>query len=125
MSTEVAVPTFRRIVVGHDGSPPADVALGLAEQCAGEASTLIVARVVKPAKVLAGAPGDAQDERAAVAQLAAVAECVAPWLTVETRVVAGHSVARTLAELAEEEAADLIVVGSHRHAGDFRTFAVL
>ena len=99
---------YRTVVVGHDGTPAADAALRLAEQLADDGARLLLSRVAT-AKHLA----EAEKELASLSGRG------------EARAVTGHSVERGLATLAREEDADLIVVGSDRRAGDYRTHKVL
>jgi nucleotide-binding universal stress UspA family protein len=104
----------RTLIVGHDGSPNAERARRLAEQLADDGATLVLARVV-PARVLDRATLD----------LAAVRPGDREGLRVSVRALSGRSVEHALAALAEEEDADLIVVGSHRRPGDYRAHNVL
>jgi nucleotide-binding universal stress UspA family protein len=113
------------IVCGVDGSPDSQAALKVASEFAERlGSTLVLAHVVEPAYVAYAAAypfggttgpmttreGTESEEEAAVKLL----ECVAVdtgLADAERRVTIGHP-AEGLAELADEEDADLIVVGS-------------
>lgn len=119
---------FRRIVVGHDGTEAADVALDLAGQCAGQETTVLLTRVVVTGHHLLRGPkgGDTNTRREiAEAELKRLREDLGGSLRVETRIVEDHSVERALVGVAEDVGADLIVLGSDRRPGDFRTHAVL
>jgi nucleotide-binding universal stress UspA family protein len=119
---------FRTIVVGHDGTPAADLALRFAEQVAADDTTLLLTRVIPAerafARVLAHGREPSRLE-AAASELEALCAGVGGWRRAAARVVTGLSVERGLAALAEQEGADLIVVGPDRRPGDYRAGTVL
>jgi len=115
---------FRTIVVGHDGTAGADVALRLAEQLAADGATLLLARVIPAERVLSHGREPARRE-AAASELEALCADVGGTLQATARVVTAPSAERGLVALAEEEGADLIVVGPDRRPGDFRAHTVL
>jgi nucleotide-binding universal stress UspA family protein len=100
---------FTTIVVGHDGTPAADRALRLAELLGGEDARLIVARVARAA-----------DAAHAANELVTLVGDRCFEICVRT----GRSVEHALSELALEEEAELIVVGSDRRRGDHRAHSV-
>ena len=119
---------FRTIVVGHDGKPGADVALRLAEQLAADGATLLLTRVIPAERVLTRALSHGREppgREAAASELEALCAGVAGTLQAVARVVTGPSADRGLTALAEEEGADLIVVGPGRPPGNFRPNTVL
>jgi nucleotide-binding universal stress UspA family protein len=119
---------FRTIVVGHGGTPGADVALRLAERLAADGATLLLARVIPAEPVLARAlshGGESSRRQAVASELEALCAGVGGTLQAVARVVTGPSAERGLVALAEEAGADLIVVGCDRRPGDFRAHTVL
>jgi nucleotide-binding universal stress UspA family protein len=119
---------FRRIVVGHDGSEAADAALDLAAQCADEEAVVLLTRVVVTGPLrLRGLKGGARHAQrdAAESELEWLGAGLEGSWRAEARTVEDHSVERGLAVVAEQEGAELIVVGSDRRPGAFRTHAVL
>jgi nucleotide-binding universal stress UspA family protein len=108
---------FSTIVVGHDGSAAADAALRLAQQLVAADGRLLVAHALVHRR--------RHRHDAAAPDLAALAAAAGGPAQAEPRVVHGHSVEQALASLAGEEGADLIVVGSDRHHGDYRGHLVL
>jgi len=115
---------FHTIVVSHDGTPGADVALRLAEQLAADGATLLLARVIPAERVLSHGREPGRRE-AAASELEALCADVGGTLQAAARVVTAPSAERGLVALAEEEDADLIVVGPDRRPGDFRSHTVL
>jgi nucleotide-binding universal stress UspA family protein len=111
-------------VLGHDGTQAADAALRLAEQCGGPDAVVLLARVVAPTADSGRAAGHSRRDVTA-SELAAIAARPGEPARVETHVIAAHSAQRGLGAIAEQKGADLIVVGSDRRPGDFRTHAVL
>jgi nucleotide-binding universal stress UspA family protein len=106
---------YRRILVGYDDSGQAKDALALAEQLADSTgAALVVASVLAPGTLIAGG-SDAQLQGADVEHLRRV-ERAARAVDAEAQTVMGGSVPRELQALAEENGADLIVVGSS-HGG--------
>ena len=119
---------FRTIVVGHDGTPGADVALRLAEQLAPDGATLLLSRVIPAERVLARALTHGREpsgREAAASEIEALCAGVGGTLQAAARVVTAPSATRGLAAIAEEEGADLIVVGPDRQPGGFRAHTVL
>lgn len=113
---------FNLIVVGTDGSASATRAvttgIDLARRC--DAKLLVVsaytedARVPPEAEVVDVPIGPGADAHAIAS--AAKHEAEAAGVTVETRAVSGHP-AEVLLSLAEEQGADLIVVGNKGMSG--------
>ncbi len=115
----------RSIVCGVDGSPDAQAALAIAREFAERlGSRLILAHVAEPAYVpyagaypFGGTTGpmatakETESEEEASARLLERAAIDAGLADAETRVAIGHPAER-LAELADQEDAELIVVGS-------------
>jgi nucleotide-binding universal stress UspA family protein len=110
---------FSTVIVGYDGSPQASDALALAQRLCERHGGELVLACAYPFEPLF-------DEELAMRERSQAAESQAEevlaepcaglretWL-VETRVVPSTSIAHALTELAEEEAADLVVVGSTR-----------
>jgi nucleotide-binding universal stress UspA family protein len=115
----------KSIICGVDGSPDSQAALKVAAQFADRlGSTLILANVAEPAYVpyaaaypFGGAAGpaavaeEAESEQEAAARLLERVAVEAGLADAERRVALGHPAER-LAELANEEDAELVVVGS-------------
>jgi nucleotide-binding universal stress UspA family protein len=119
---------FRTIVVGHDGTAAADVALRLAERLAADGALLLLARVVPAEPLLAHALPHGHEPAlrdAAVPELEELRPGIKGALRIATRAVTNDSVAHGLVAIAEAEGADLIVVGSDRRRGDYRAHGVL
>jgi nucleotide-binding universal stress UspA family protein len=113
---------YRTILVGYDGSGQAEDALALAEQLAESTGAgLIVARVLAAGSLIAGG-SDPQLQRADVEQLRQL-ERAARTVDAEAQTLTGGSVPRGLQALAEENGADLIVVGSSHRGRVGRTLA--
>ena len=121
----------RSIVCGVDGSADSQAALGVAIDLAARLHVrLIMANVVEPgyapyvgaaslAGALPGPPPPAGDQRAEAANgLLAELSTAMGLQGADRRVVVGYAAER-LAELADEEAAEMIVVGS-RGRGAFK-----
>jgi nucleotide-binding universal stress UspA family protein len=119
------LPGFQTVVVGHDGTAASDAALALARQLAADDATLLVARVVAAPRLALAHGHDHGDLEHAEGELAALDLRATGAQRVATRALAGRSVTRALSALAEEEGADLIVVGSGRRPGDYREHKVL
>jgi nucleotide-binding universal stress UspA family protein len=112
---------FKKIIWATDGSESADRALGLAKSLATQDGATLVA--VHSVEVLAG-PGshgaypELPDEDEREAKIARqVAQLTQEGLRAEARIVRGGvmSAAHAIADVALEEGADLIVVGTRGH----------
>jgi nucleotide-binding universal stress UspA family protein len=109
---------FNKIIWATDGSPSADAALGLAKSLANQDGASLLA--VHSIRVLAGPgshgafPEQADEEEVEDKIKHQVAELGRDGISAETRIVEGgvSSAAHTIARVAEEEGADLIVVGT-------------
>ena len=115
----------RSIICGVDGSPDSQAALEVAAQLADRlGSTLILAHVAEPeylpyaaAYPFGGTSGpiavakELESEEGAAAQLLELVAVDAGLADAERRVAIGHPAER-LAELADKEDAELIVIGS-------------
>ncbi len=109
---------FNKIIWATDGSDTADRALDVARELAGQhGGTLLavysVEQLVGPGS--RGAfPEDADEDEREVKIARQVQELADAGLKAERKVVQGgaHSAAHTVARVAEEEGADLIVVGT-------------
>ncbi|MDO9410893.1 universal stress protein [Patulibacter sp.] len=112
--------SFRRIVVGFDGSPEALAALAIARQLAAPDAAIVVAgiAVLPTSAAMAGVVGDlsfvrTDAERSLLAARAALADHADAEFVTPTAL----GVAAGLHELAAETGADLVVVGASRHHG--------
>ena len=105
---------FRRIVVGHDLHEGGSDALALARLIAGAANAKLVIAGVFPIGMLPR--GFDARWREHEEQVAAEIQAIADGAGAEPEAFPSTSPARGLHELAEETDADLIVVGSSRHA---------
>jgi nucleotide-binding universal stress UspA family protein len=110
---------YRKIIIGFDGSEPARDALALGVRLAREADAdLLVANVYPLEPLLTSVPASpyqAQLLRDAEHTLASARAALADGPDADFLAVPGASPARALHELAEQEHADLVVVGScHR-----------
>jgi nucleotide-binding universal stress UspA family protein len=101
------------IVAGVDGTGSGLDAVALAAQLARATGDPLIVACAYPRDARSGADGDAAQAPAARA-LESARELVGDPLAVEYRTVASSSPARGLAELAEQEDAATVVVGSHR-----------
>ena len=111
---------YRRILVGYDGHDPSRDALTLGRALAAiEGAELILASALENLDPLA-APTDAFDRARAEAEdrLAASARALLgeEW-TFRLRIVGGVSAPRALTEIAEDEDADVVVIGSTHRGG--------
>lgn len=110
---------FKTIVWATDGSAGADRALELAKSLASQDGARLVA--VHTIEFVAGkgvAMAQSADEDERQAKVAAqVADLEAQGLTVTARIVHGgvHRPAHMIAEIADEEGADLIICGTRGH----------
>jgi nucleotide-binding universal stress UspA family protein len=105
---------YSRIVVGYDGSDHATDALAFGKQLARATGAELVVSdvsVVHPMMRAGVDPVALEDDR----QLAREVDAAAEEAGATSRHAGSSSVARGLHELAEEIAADLVVVGSSRH----------
>src|SRR5688500_9627415 len=111
---------YRRILVGYDGHPPSRDALVLARALAAiEGAELILAAALENLDPLA-TPPDAFERAQAEAEDRLVASARALLSTGQkfrTRVVGGVSAPRALTEIAEDERADVVVIGSTHRGG--------
>jgi nucleotide-binding universal stress UspA family protein len=112
---------FERTIVAFDGSNRSEDALALALRLRdAETGGLILACVGAPHRpwhLPRRGEAMAGDEAREVAEMLADARHrVAPGIPVQTRALAAASPARGLTELAEDEGADLLVVGASRRA---------
>jgi len=114
--------TYRRILVGYDGSPPATAALlhaiELAAQCGAQLLAAAVARVPEYAGTVDEVNGALEDARryfeATLDRAAALAKDRGVELT--THVLVGHP-AEALVRFAQDQGVDLIVVGPRGLSG--------
>jgi nucleotide-binding universal stress UspA family protein len=111
---------YSRIVVGYDDSDQANDALSLGQLLASlNSATLVLVSVVSHGPVSVGSGADRAPERPlrerAQSALEQARSKLAPHITVECEVVEDNSAARGLQHLAEEQAAELVVLGSGRH----------
>jgi nucleotide-binding universal stress UspA family protein len=112
---------FKKIIWATDGSESADRALELARSLAEQNGSALLA--VHSVEVLAGPGGrgaypmDADEDERQSKVGRQVGELAAQGLTTELKVVQGgvHNAAHPLARVAEEEGADLIVIGTRGH----------
>jgi nucleotide-binding universal stress UspA family protein len=113
--------SFRRVITAFDGSPPAEDALALALRLLEpDDGTLTLACVVSGRRWHLGAhvhrPDAVVPDEIAFMLADARDRAVPPGIRVRQRAPVAPSPARGLTELAEQEDADLVVVGSSRHA---------
>lgn len=106
---------FKRILVGIDGGARSGDAIRLAETLAGPQTELLLALAYPRAPQIAGTSFGAQREEALRAEAVQVLAAAAEGCAATTRTVPDRSPARALHELADREAADLIVIGSSHH----------
>lgn len=113
----------KKIVLGFDRTPEARDALALADRMASLEQAQIVVVNAHEIPTLPGSAVDPDPDVFAGSHLALeMATEALPNRTVETRVVASSSTARALHDVADAEAADLIVIGSTHRAGLGRVF---
>jgi nucleotide-binding universal stress UspA family protein len=110
--------SYKRLLVGLDGSAPAQnalcSALALAAALHGEVRALLVVSTPAHAETNGELEQTAEEESRKVAgQVEEAAAAVGAGLTVSLSVVFSDSPARALAHYAREHAFDLIVVGGH------------
>ena len=113
--------TFRNAIVAFDGSPQGEDALALALRLREpDEGSLTLACVVPGGRWHIGAhahrPDAAVPEEIDSLFADACARVIPPGIRVRRRAPVAPSPARGLTELAESEGADLIVIGSSRHA---------
>jgi nucleotide-binding universal stress UspA family protein len=113
--------SFQRLIAAFDGSPPAEDALALALRLRDpDDGTLTLACVVSGRYWHVGAHAQRPDamvpDEIAFMLADARDRAIPPGIRVHQRAPVAPSPARGLAELAEQDGADLIVVGSSRHA---------
>lgn len=111
---------YRRILVGYDGHEPSQDALTLGRALAAiEGAELILAAALDNLDPLA-TPGDAFERARAEAEdrLAASARALlGDQFQFRMRIVGGVSAPRALTEIAEDEHADVVVIGSTHRGG--------
>jgi nucleotide-binding universal stress UspA family protein len=113
--------SFRRVITAFDGSPPAEDALALALRLLEpDDGTLTLACVVSGRRWHLGAhvhrPDAVVPDEIAFMLADARDRAVPPGIRVRRRAPVAPSPARGLTELAEQEGADLVVIGSSRNA---------
>jgi len=113
--------SFRRVIAAFDGSPPGEDALALALRLRDpDDGTLTLACVVSGLQWHVGAHAHRPDAVVPdeIASMLAEARdrAIPPGIRVRRHAPVAPSPARGLTELAEQDGADLIVVGSSRHA---------
>ena len=113
--------SFRRVIAAFDGSPPAEDALLLALRLLDpDGGALTLACVVSGRHWQLGAhvqrPDAVVPDEIAFLLADARDRAVPPGIRVYQRAPVASSPARGLTELAEQEGADLVVIGSSRHA---------
>jgi nucleotide-binding universal stress UspA family protein len=113
--------TFCRVIVAFDGSPQAEDALALALRLRDpDEGALTLACVVSGGRWHVGAHAHRPDatvpEEVDSLFADACARMIPPGVRVRRRAPVAPSPARGLTELAESESADLVVIGSSRHA---------
>jgi nucleotide-binding universal stress UspA family protein len=111
---------YRRILIGYDGHEPSRDALTLGRALAAiEGAELVLASALENLDPLA-APADAFDRARAEAEdrlRASARDLLGKEREFRLRVVGGVSAPRALTELAEDERADVIVIGSTHRGG--------
>jgi nucleotide-binding universal stress UspA family protein len=113
--------SFRRVIAAFDGSPPGEDALALALRLLDpEDGTLTLACVMSGRHWRLDAhvhrPDAVVPDEIAPMLADARDRAVPPGIRVQQRAPVASSPARGLTELAEHEGADLVVIGSSRHA---------
>ena len=109
---------FKKVIWATDGSEHADRALGLAKSLVDESGGSLLAVHSIEYVIAKGGGTELVDEDERVAKVKQqVADLEAAGLKAEVRIVESgtHSPAHTVARVAEEEGADLIVAGTRGH----------
>jgi nucleotide-binding universal stress UspA family protein len=109
----------RTIIAGYDGTEPSLDGLALASVLARRPDTRLIVASVYPQEAKGYQSGDYQEALRTIAEsnLMSAARHVAYGVRFETRAIAGRQAGQALAELAEQEGAEAIAVGScHRGA---------
>ena len=112
---------FKKIIWATDGSESADRALDLAKSLASQDGSQLL--VVHSVELIAGPgargayPEDADEDERQTKVSAQVKDLSAAGLNAQLKIIHGGvtGAAHTLAEVAKEEGADLIVVGTRGH----------
>jgi nucleotide-binding universal stress UspA family protein len=116
--------SFHRVITAFDGSEQGADALALALRLLDPNGALTLACVVTAQRWHLGAhvhrPDAAVPDELTARFADARADMIPPGIRVRERAPVAPSPARGLTELAESERADLIVIGSSRHASDGR-----
>jgi nucleotide-binding universal stress UspA family protein len=116
--------SFHRVIAAFDGSPQGQDALALALRLRDPDGVLTLACVVTSQRWHVGAhirrPDAAVPDELAALFADARADMIPPGIHVRERAPVAPSPARGLTELGESERADLVVIGSSRHAADGR-----
>ncbi|HEX2129891.1 MAG TPA: universal stress protein [Solirubrobacterales bacterium] len=111
---------YRRILVGYDGQEPARDALTLGRALAAiEGAELVLAAALENLDPLA-TPADAYERATAEADdrlTASAQELLGPERDFRLRMVGGVSAPRALTEIAEDERAEVVVIGSTHRGG--------
>jgi nucleotide-binding universal stress UspA family protein len=112
---------FRHTIVAFDGSNRSEDALALAVRLRDPDGTLVLACVGAPQRSLyvprRGEPMTGAEADEVLAMIAETRHRIARGIRVEARAIVAATAASGLTELAEDEQADLLVVGSSQHAG--------
>ena len=109
---------FNRVIWATDGSEHADRALELAtSQVSGNGGSLLALHSIQYVVAKGAAPVEVDDDETAAKIKRQVAELQSAGVKAEFRVVesGAHGAAHAIAQVASEEGADLIVVGSRGH----------
>jgi nucleotide-binding universal stress UspA family protein len=109
---------FNKVIWATDGSEHADSALELAKsQVSGNGGSLLALHSIQYVVAKGSAPVNVDEDETTAKIKQQVADLQQAGVTAEFRVVesGAHSPAHTIARVAEEEGADLIVVGTRGH----------
>ncbi len=108
---------FKNIIWASDGSETADRALEVAKSLVQDGATLLAVHSVEYIVGKGTIPLDADEDERQAKIAKQVAELVQQGINASVRIVEGGvtGAAHTLAKVAEEEGADLIVAGSRGH----------
>lgn len=108
---------FKKIVWATDGSKSADQALEIAKSLAQDGATLLVVHSVEYVVGKGTIPEDPGEDESQAKIAKQVADLVQQGVSASLKIVQGGftGAAHTLAEVAKEEGADVIVVGTRGH----------